>query len=41
MVNAELITGDVGQAVQQLKQDPGKGPFTGGVTLPLAWRNSD
>ena len=34
--NAELIRGDVGQAVQQLKQEPGKGLFTGGVTLPLA-----
>ncbi len=26
----------MGQAVQQLKQEPGKGLFTGGVTLPLA-----
>ncbi|NJO82004.1 MAG: deaminase [Blastochloris sp.] len=34
--NAELIHGDLGQAVQQLKQEPGKGLFTGGVTLPLA-----
>ena len=34
--NAELIRGDLGQAVQQLKQEPGKGLFTGGVTLPLA-----
>jgi dihydrofolate reductase len=34
--NAELIRGDLGQAVQQLKQQPGKGLFTGGVTLPLA-----
>ncbi len=34
--NAELIRGDLGQAVQQLKREPGKGLFTGGVTLPLA-----
>ena len=26
----------LGQAVQQLKREPGKGLFTGGVTLPLA-----
>ena len=35
-MNAELIRGDLGNAVQQLKQAPGKGLFTGGVTLPLA-----
>ena len=34
--NAELVRGDLGTAVQQLKQEPGKGLFTGGVTLPLA-----
>ena len=34
--NAELIRGNLGKAVQQLKQEPGKGLFTGGVTLPLA-----
>ena len=34
--NAELVRGDLGNAVQQLKQQPGKGLFTGGVTLPLA-----
>ena len=34
--NAELVRGDLGKAVQQLKQVPGKGLFTGGVTLPLA-----
>ena len=34
--NAELIRGDLGQAVQQLKREPGKGLFMGGVTLPLA-----
>ncbi|HKX18432.1 MAG TPA: dihydrofolate reductase family protein [bacterium] len=34
--NAELVRGDLGNAVQQLKQEPGKGVFVGGVTLPLA-----
>src|SRR5439155_27042798 len=34
--NAELVRGDLGTAVQQLKQEPGKGLFTGGVKLPLA-----
>jgi dihydrofolate reductase len=34
--NAELVRGDLGQAVQQLKQESGKGLFVGGVTLPLA-----
>jgi dihydrofolate reductase len=34
--NAELVRGDLGQAVQELKRESGKGLFTGGVTLPLA-----
>jgi dihydrofolate reductase len=34
--NAELVRGDLRTAVQQLKREPGKGLFTGGVTLPLA-----
>jgi len=34
--NAELVRGDLEKAVQQLKQGPGKGLFTGGVTLPQA-----
>jgi dihydrofolate reductase len=34
--NAELVRGDVGAAVQRLKQEPGNGLFVGGVTLPLA-----
>ena len=34
--NAELVRGDLGNAVRQLKQDPGKGPFVGGVKLPMA-----
>jgi dihydrofolate reductase len=34
--NAELVRGDLGQAVQQLKRESGKGLFVGGVRLPLA-----
>ncbi len=34
--NAELVRGDLGEAVRRLKQEPGKGLFTGGVRLPLA-----
>ena len=34
--NAELVRGDLGKAVQQLKREPGNGLSTGGVTLPLA-----
>ena len=34
--NAELVRGDLGRAVQQLKQEPGEGLSVGGVTLPLA-----
>jgi dihydrofolate reductase len=35
--NAELVRGDhLEQTVQQLKREPGKGLFVGGVTLPLA-----
>jgi dihydrofolate reductase len=34
--NAQLIRGDLGAAVQALKQQPGKGLFVGGVTLPRA-----
>lgn len=34
--NAELVRGDLGKAVQQLKQESGKGLFTGGLKLPLA-----
>jgi dihydrofolate reductase len=34
--NAELLHGDLGKAVQQLKRDSGKGLFVGGVKLPLA-----
>jgi len=34
--NAELLQGDLGEAVQRLKREPGKGLFVGGLTLPLA-----
>jgi dihydrofolate reductase len=34
--NAELVQGDLGEAVVRLKQAPGTGLFVGGVKLPLA-----
>ena len=34
--NAELVRGNLGTAVQQLKQESGKGLLVGGVKLPLA-----
>jgi dihydrofolate reductase len=34
--NAELVQGDLRKAVEQLKQEPGRGLAVGGVTLPLA-----
>ena len=34
--NAELVRGDLKTAVQQLKREPGKELFVGGVTLALA-----
>jgi dihydrofolate reductase len=34
--NAEFVRGDLGEAVQKLKQEPGNGLFVGGVTLPRA-----
>src|SRR5918998_2960611 len=34
--NAELVRGDLGEAVQRLKREPGEGLFAGGVKLPLA-----
>ena len=34
--NAELVRGDLGQAVQRLKQESGEGLWVGGVTLPRA-----
>ncbi|HET6569704.1 MAG TPA: dihydrofolate reductase family protein, partial [Rhodothermales bacterium] len=34
--NAELVRGDLEEAVQELKQESGNGLFVGGVKLPLA-----
>jgi dihydrofolate reductase len=34
--NAELLRGDLREAVQRLKGEPGKGLFVGGVKLPMA-----
>src|SRR5512147_1747055 len=34
--NAELVRGDLGTAVQQLKRQPGRGLFVGGVKLALS-----
>ena len=34
--NAELVRGDLGSAVRDLKERSGSGLFVGGVTLPLA-----
>jgi dihydrofolate reductase len=33
--NAELVRGDLGEAVQQLKAEPGTSLFVGGLKLPL------
>ena len=34
--NAELVRGDLGRAVRQLKRESDQGLFVGGVKLPLA-----
>ena len=34
--NAELVRGDLGMAVEQLKRQPGSEIFVGGLQLPLA-----
>jgi dihydrofolate reductase len=34
--NAELVRGDLGEAVRRLKRESGTGLFVGGVRLPLA-----
>ena len=34
--NAELVRGDLKEAVLELKREPGEGLYTGGVKLPLA-----
>ena len=36
--NAELVRGDLGEAVQQLKRGPGKDRLVGGGRPPLGWR---
>ncbi len=39
--NAELVRGDLAQAVQQLKTELGNGLLVGGLTLPLALAELD
>lgn len=39
--NAELVRGDLGKAIQELKAIPGKGLFVGGVQLPRALAELD
>jgi dihydrofolate reductase len=39
--NAELVRGDLGEAVRQLKRQPGKGLFLEGVRLALALAELD
>ena len=34
--NAELVRGDLGEAVQRLKREPGNGLLVGGIKLPMA-----
>jgi dihydrofolate reductase len=34
--NSELLRGDLAEAVQRLKDEPGEGIYVGGVTLPMA-----
>jgi dihydrofolate reductase len=34
--NAELLRGDLGEAVQELKRESGNGLYVGGVQLPMA-----
>ncbi|MFI5198808.1 MAG: dihydrofolate reductase family protein [Candidatus Limnocylindrales bacterium] len=34
--NAELVRGDLGEAIRRLKAEPGKGLLVGGVTVPQA-----
>lgn len=34
--NAELVRGDLAAVVRRLKEEPGRGLFVGGVTLPFA-----
>ncbi|RYI32026.1 MAG: deaminase [Acetobacteraceae bacterium] len=34
--NSELVRGELGEAVRELKRTPGKGLFVGGMKLPMA-----
>lgn len=34
--NAELVRGDLGKAVREIKSQPGRGVYVGGVQLPMA-----
>ncbi|WP_018684630.1 dihydrofolate reductase family protein [Actinokineospora enzanensis] len=34
--NSELVRGDLAEAVERLKREPGEGLFVGGVRLPMA-----
>jgi len=38
--NAELVRGDLGEAVRRLKREPGEGLYVGGVKLPQALAES-
>jgi len=39
--NAELLPGNFGEAIRELKEQPGEGLYVGGVTLPLALAELD
>ncbi len=39
--NAELVRGNLAEAVRELKQQPGRALFTGGVKLPMALAQLD
>ena len=39
--NAELVRGDLGKAVEQLKRESGKGLLVGGVSSHWRWRRWD
>ena len=39
--NAELVRGDLAEAIARLKREPGSGLATGGVTLPMALAELD
>ena len=39
--NAELVRGDLGEAVRELKRQPGEGLYVGGLQVPLALAELD